>query len=133
MFAHKSAALMGSPWMFLSALLAVLVWGATGPLFHFSDSWQLVINTSTTVITFLMVFLIQHTQNRDGKAMQLKLDELLRAVGAARTGLVRLEELSDEEIASLEAEFQKLHKKMEKVSEKKSGVAEEQPGRNRAT
>ena len=83
------------------AVLVILTWGITGPLFHFSDTWQLVINTSTTIVTFLMVFLIQNTQNRDTKAIQLKLDELLRGVVGARTSLVDLENLSDEDLALL--------------------------------
>jgi low affinity Fe/Cu permease len=110
-FAHKSAMLMGTPWTFLAAVLVIAVWALSGPVFHYSDSWQLVINTGTTIVTFLMVFLIQNTQNRDAKAVHLKLDELIRAVAAARTRLVRLEELSDEQIASLEEEFKKLQEK----------------------
>jgi low affinity Fe/Cu permease len=107
-FSHKASLAMGSPIAFLLGLSITILWGATGPLFHFSDTWQLVINTGTTIITFLMVFLIQSTQNRDSKAMQLKLDELLRAVRHARTGLVRLEECSDEELDALQSEFEKL-------------------------
>src|SRR3954462_11769226 len=89
---------VGSPWSFFTALFVILVWGVTGPLFHYSDTWQLYINTGTTVITFLMVFLIQNTQNRDARAMHLKLDELLRAVSGARTTMVNLKDLSDEEL-----------------------------------
>ena len=110
-FAHRSAALMGSPWTFLAGVSGIMVWAATGPLFHFSDTWQLVVNTGTAIFTFLMVILIQNSQNRDAKAMHLKLDELIRAVSAARTRLVRLEELSDEQISSLEEEFKKLREK----------------------
>jgi low affinity Fe/Cu permease len=113
-FAHGAAAAVGSPAAFVLGVLGVAVWGATGHLFHYSDTWQLVINTSTTILTFLMVFLIQNTQNRDAKAMHLKLDELIRAVGAARNRLVHLENLSDEDLATLENEFQKLHDKMER-------------------
>jgi low affinity Fe/Cu permease len=83
-------------------------WAVTGPLFHFSDTWQLVINTATTIVTFLVVFLIQNTQNRDNKAIHLKLDELLRGVRGARTGLVNLESLTDEELDRLQKEFEKL-------------------------
>ena len=83
-------------------------------MFHFSDTWQLIINTGTTIVTFLMVFLIQNTQNRDAKAMHLKLDELIRAVGSARNRLVHLEDLSDAELSSLEKEFKRLHDKVEK-------------------
>ena len=94
--------------MFLVALLSVVGWAATGPLFHFSDTWQLVINTATTIITFLMVFLIQNTQNRDTKALHLKLDELLRAVAGARTSLVDLESLSDEDLDKLQKQFERI-------------------------
>lgn len=94
-------------------MLAILVWIVTGPTFHFSDTWQLIINTATTIITFLMVFLIQNTQNRDAKAMHLKLDELIRAVKGARNQLVDLEELSDEELKKLEKQFQRMRKRSE--------------------
>ena len=107
-FAHATAELVGTSWAFILAVLTVLGWAATGPIFHFSDTWQLVINTGTTIVTFLMVFLIQNTQNRDAKAMHLKLDELLRGVEGARTGLVDLEDLSDEELARLQQQFQRL-------------------------
>jgi low affinity Fe/Cu permease len=100
--AHWTAEAVGSPWAFLVAVLTVLVWIATGPVFHYSDTWQLVINTATTIVTFLMVFLIQNTQNRDTKAVHLKLDELLRGVTGARTSLVNLESLSDEELERLQ-------------------------------
>src|SRR5579862_8188581 len=101
----------GSPSAFLLACLCIIVWALLGPLFHFSDTWQLVINTGTTIITFLMVFLIQNTQNRDSKALHLKLDELLRGVEGARTGLVDLEDLPDEDLARLQREFARLQKK----------------------
>lgn len=106
----KVSAAAGSAFTFAGALLVVLVWATTGPLFGFSDTWQLVINTGTTIITFLMVFLIQNTQNRDSKAMQLKLDELIRAT-TARDAFVDLEDLSDEELAELDKEFRTLHEK----------------------
>jgi low affinity Fe/Cu permease len=112
-FAHWTSDVVGSPWAFLTGVIVTLTWAATGPYFHFSDSWQLVINTGTTIVTFLMVFLIQSTQNRDAKAVHLKLDELIRAVGAARTRLVRLENLTDEELANLEQEFQGLHERLQ--------------------
>jgi low affinity Fe/Cu permease len=89
----------------LLAVGVVVVWGASGPLFHFSDTWQLVINTGTTIVTFLMVFLIQNTQNRDSKALHLKLDELIRGVEGARTHLVDLEEMTDEELDQLQEQF----------------------------
>lgn len=107
-FAQRSADLMGSPAAFLAGFIGVLVWFATGPMFHFSDTWQLVINTGTSIMTFLMVFLIQSTQNRDTRAIQLKLDELLRSVKSARNELVRLEDLSDEDLDKLREEFANL-------------------------
>ena len=109
-FAARSAGLMGSAWAFTTAIAIIIAWAFTGPLFHYSDSWQLVINTGTTIVTFLMVFVIQNTQNRDALALHLKLDELLRAVAEARTSLVDLEDLSDEEIARLQEQFRELRK-----------------------
>lgn len=103
--ARTASAVLGSAWSFIVAILVVLIWALTGPLFHYSDTWQLVINTGTTIITFLMVFLIQNTQNRDSKAIHLKLDELLYAVKEARSGLVLLEDRSDAELEELEKEF----------------------------
>src|SRR4051812_15650919 len=110
-FFQKSCEIVGSPWAFIVAAAAILVWAVTGPVFHWSDTWQLVINTSTTIVTFLMVFLIQNTQNRDAKAFHLKLDELLRGVEGARTSLVDLEDLSDDELDRLRAEFKRLHER----------------------
>ena len=98
----------GTATVFLGAVLIVAVWASTGPLFDFSDTWQLVINTGTTIITFLMVFLIQNTQNRDGKAVQIKLDELIRATKGARNKYVGLEDLSDTDLAELDKEFKLL-------------------------
>jgi len=106
---------VGSPWAFVLALLVVLGWLVSGPIFHYSDTWQLVINTATTIVTFLMVFLIQNTQNRDTKAIHLKLDELLRGVRGARNGLVSLERLSDEELDQLQHEFERLRSQAAKV------------------
>jgi len=97
-FARRLAVWTGRPVAFLAACAAVVLWSASGPLFHFSDTWQLVINTSTTIITFLMVFLIQNTQNRDTEAMQIKLDELIRATQGAHNALLNLEHLDDEEL-----------------------------------
>jgi low affinity Fe/Cu permease len=107
-FAHKISLLTGTPWAFLLAFLTIVVWLVTGPFFHFSDTWQLVINTATTILTFLMVFLIQNTQNRDAKAIHLKLDELIRVAQEARNGLMDLENLSDEELDHLQRQFQRL-------------------------
>src|SRR5437879_177829 len=101
-FAHKTSQAVGTSWAFILAVLVIVVWAVTGPIFHYSDTWQLVINTGTTIITFLMVFLIQNTQNRDAKAIHLKLDELLKGVKGARTQLVDLEELSDEDLEALQ-------------------------------
>jgi low affinity Fe/Cu permease len=112
-FAHRSSMMLGSAWAFAGAVLVICVWILTGPTFHFSDTWQLIINTATTVITFLMVFLIQNTQNRDAKAVHLKLDEMIRALKGARNQLVDLEDLSDEELKNLEEQFQRLRKKAE--------------------
>lgn len=112
-FAHRSSTMLGSAWAFGAAVLVILLWLVTGPMFHFSDTWQLIINTATTVVTFLMVFLIQNTQNRDAKAMHLKLDELIRAVKGARNQLVDLENLSDEELKKLQEQFQRLRKRAE--------------------
>ncbi|HMG56992.1 MAG TPA: low affinity iron permease family protein [Kofleriaceae bacterium] len=106
--AHATSCAIGSPYAFVLAVLTVVIWALSGPAFHYSDTWQLVINTSTTVITFLVVFMIQNTQNRDSRAIHLKLDELIRAVGAARNRMVDLEDLPDEELARLAGEFQRL-------------------------
>src|SRR5205809_2340725 len=108
-FAHRISQAVGSPWAFVVAVLIIIVWAATGPIFKYSDTWQLVINTGTTIITFLMVFLIQNTQNRDAKAIHLKLDELIKGVRGARTGLVNLEQLSDADLDRLHKEFERLH------------------------
>ncbi len=109
-FANSSAKTLGSAWAFVIAAAVIMAWGITGPLFQFSNTWQLVINTGTTIVTFLMVFLIQNTQNRDARAIHLKLDELLRAITEARTGLVNLEELPEEDLDRLAREFQVLQK-----------------------
>jgi low affinity Fe/Cu permease len=123
-FARKTSNILGSAWAFVVALLIIVVWAATGPTFHYSDTWQLIINTGTTIVTFLMVFLIQNTQNRDAKAVHLKLDELIRALGPARNRLVDLEKLSDDELKSLEGEFEKLRKKAEGVKEEVEDLKE---------
>ena len=112
-FAQRSSSILGSAWSFCGAVLIIVVWLVTGPTFHFSDTWQLIINTATTVVTFLMVFLIQNTQNRDAKAMHLKLDELIRAVKGARNQLVDLEDLSDEELKKLEKQFKSMRERAE--------------------
>jgi low affinity Fe/Cu permease len=105
---RKVACAVGAPWAFVVAAAGVLLWLLSGPMFHYSDTWQLVINTTTTIITFLIVFLIQNTQNHDSRALHLKLDELIRAVTEARTNLVDLEELPEADLRKLEKEFRRL-------------------------
>lgn len=122
-FAAWTATMTGSPWAFVGSALIILIWAVSGPLYHFSDTWQLVINTGTTIVTFLMVFLIQNTQNRDGKAIQLKLDELIRAMQGARNRLVELEDCSDEELAKLKEEFARIR---ERASGPERKVSEEE-------
>jgi len=110
-FAKWAARATGQPVTFMTAVAIIALWATTGPIFHFSDTWQLVINTSTTIVTFLMVFLIQNTQNRDSEVMQIKLDELIRAIENAHNALLDLEELSDEEIDLVRADYEKLAQK----------------------
>jgi low affinity Fe/Cu permease len=105
--AARIAAFAGQSFAFVSALMLIVIWGVTGPLFHYSDTWQLVINTATTIVTFLMVFLIQNSQNRDAAAMQAKLDELLRAVGRARGAFIGIEHLTDAEIEKIRAALER--------------------------
>lgn len=118
-FAHKTAQVMGSPKAFSVAVLIVLTWVITGPIFDFSNTWQLLINTFTTIATFLVVILIQHTQNHDAKALQLKLDELIRAQKRARNALVDLEAMNDEELDRLQDEFRRIR---EKAMKRKGGA-----------
>lgn len=103
--AKEVAAVIGSPYAFIVAVVIILVWAVLGPVFNFSNTWQLVINSMTTIVTFLVVFMIQNTQNRDSKAIHLKLDELIRSIRGARNGLIDSEDLPDEEIERLEREF----------------------------
>ena len=110
-FALRFAEGTGRPWAFVLALGVIAVWATTGPLFHFSDTWQLVINTGTTIITFLMVFLIQNTQNRDAKAIHLKLDELIFKLKGPRNRLLNVEDLDDKELERLHQEFERLAKR----------------------
>ncbi len=102
-----------------------MIWGASGHIFHYSDTWQLIINTGTTIVTFLMVFLIQNTQNRDSKAVNLKLDELIRAVGGARNTMVDLERMSDEELKQLQAQFKRISRKADQTNGRVEAVKEE--------
>ncbi|HJU07513.1 MAG TPA: low affinity iron permease family protein [Rhodanobacteraceae bacterium] len=107
-FAHWTATQAGKSYTFVAALAIVIGWGASGPLFHFSDTWQLVINTGTTIVTFLMVFLIQNSQNRDTAAIQAKLDELIRATKLADNAMLNLEDLDDETLERLKEHYRKL-------------------------
>lgn len=109
-FAQTAARIMGGPRAFMLALCVVVVWGLSGPLFDFNDTWQLVINTGTTIITFLMVFLIQNTQNRDAEAMQIKLDELIRTAREAQNSLLDLEELEPGDLERIRARYTDLAK-----------------------
>jgi low affinity Fe/Cu permease len=128
--AQRSAQLVGSPWAFAVALGLTVLWAVTGPHFHYSDTWQLVINTGTSVSTFLVVFLIQNTQNRDAKVMHMKLDELIRAIQPARTELVQMEELTDQELEILQKEFQsyrdRANAKLEKIEQSRQRRATHQ-------
>jgi low affinity Fe/Cu permease len=114
LFARRASMVLGSAWAFGIAILIIVIWGLTGPAFHYSNTWQLIINTGTTIVTFLMVFLIQNTQNRDAKAAHLKLDEIIRALKGARNELIDLEKLSDEDLTSLEKQFERVRKKAER-------------------
>lgn len=107
-FACKTADIMGSAWAFFGAIGIIVAWAFLGPIFHYSDSWQLVINTGTTIITFLMVFLIQNTQNRDAKAFHLKLNELILAIKGARNRMMNLEDMTDDELAELKKQFDRI-------------------------
>lgn len=106
--AKKAAYAAGAPWTFLAALSIVLLWAVSGPIFKFNDTWQLVINTGTTIITFLMVFLIQHSQNADAAAVQIKLDELIRATAEANNELLDLEELDEERLEEIRSEYERM-------------------------
>ncbi len=118
-FSSHTSRAVGSPLAFILAISLIIFWFVSGPFFDFSDTWQLVINTSTTIVTFLMVFLIQNTQNRDARAMHLKLDELIKSAKGARTAMVEIEELSDEELDDLHHEFHALHIKYSEALEKR--------------
>ena len=120
--AAKVAGVVGNPWAFTMAVLLVIGWALSGRFFHFSDTWQLVINTSTTIVTFLMVFLIQNTQNRDATAIHLKLDELLRGMKDARNTLIDVEALSDDELKKMRIEFQRLRLEATAQTENEQGA-----------
>ena len=118
--AARTSILAGSPWAFITALLVVGMWGVLGPRFHYSDTWQLVINTGTTIVTFLIVFLIQNTQNRDARAIHLKLDELIRSVHAAHNEMISVEKMSDAELERLTQKYDRIRAEYES---RKKGVA----------
>ena len=119
-FATRTSTAAGQPLTFIIALTVILVWAVTGPIFHFSDTWQLIINTGTTIITFLMVFLIQNSQNRDGAAMQAKLDELLRAVDKARETFIGIEHLTDDQLELLRAALERKAKEISASKKQKT-------------
>jgi low affinity Fe/Cu permease len=123
-FATKTSTAAGQPFTFVVAVVIILVWGVTGPMFHYSDTWQLIINTGTTIVTFLMVFLIQNSQNRDGAAMQAKLDELLRAVDKAREQFIGIEHLTDQQIELVRAALEKHAKQLNEKKSKKKTTAD---------
>ncbi len=125
-FATRVSRLMGHPLSFIIALLIIIIWASTGWFFHFSDTWQLVINTSTTIITFLMVFLIQNSQNRDSQAMQLKLDELIRAVDGAHNALLNLEELTEIDLDRIRMRYIDLAQKA-RIELQKGGIDTDSP------
>jgi low affinity Fe/Cu permease len=121
-FARLSSRVLGSAWAFGIAILIIVIWGLSGPAFHYSNTWQLIINTGTTIVTFLMVFLIQNTQNRDAKAAHLKLDEVIRALKGARNELIDMEKLADEDLTSLEKQFERVRKKAERNGNNPGGM-----------
>ena len=119
-FSTRTSTWLGSKWAFSAAVLVIIGWGFTGPLFRYSDTWQLVINTGTTIVTFLMVFLIQNTQNRDARAINLKLDELIHAISRAKNQMMEIEKLTDEELDALEAKFERIRAaSLERMERKK--------------
>jgi low affinity Fe/Cu permease len=120
--ANATARAAGHPATFGGALLIIVVWAAVGPLFGFSDTWQLVVNTGTTIITFLMVFLIQHTQNKDSEAMQVKLDELIRATKGAHNALLDLEEMEVEDLDKLRDDYERLAERARQKRDTKAGT-----------
>jgi low affinity Fe/Cu permease len=118
-FATQAASWVGTKWAFLAAILVVVAWVVCGPYFHYSDTWQLVINTGTTVITFLVVFLIQNTQNRDARAIHLKLDEIIKSIDQAQNEMIDIEHLSDEELQKLADKYQKVREECDTRSKRR--------------
>ena len=121
--AAKTAGWVGSAWAFILAALTIVLWGATGPFFHYSDTWQLVINTTTTVITFLVVFLIQNTQNRNDRALHLKLDEVIRSIRSAHNEMIDIEQLSDAELEQLAKHYHRVREEWELRRANKKPIA----------
>jgi low affinity Fe/Cu permease len=119
-FSAKSSHYLGSRWAFVAAIAVIVVWTLTGPIFHYSDTWQLIINTGTTIVTFLMVFLIQNTQNRDARAIHLKLNELIHAIDKAKNNMIDVENLSDLELDELARTYEKIRTSAEERQQKKS-------------
>jgi len=117
--ADGTASIAGSPWVFVATVIATVIWLVLGPVFHFSDTWQLTMNTAASQLTFLVAFLLQNTQNRDSRALQLKLDELLRSTSGARPQLINLEELDEEQLQALTREFERLRKRRSGTPETK--------------
>lgn len=121
-FAAVASGWLGSKWAFLVASLIIVVWAMTGPIFHYSNTWQLIINTGTTIVTFLMVFLIQNTQNRDARAINLKLNELIRAIDQARDQMIDIENLSDLELDELHVRYEKIKEECLRREKSRKGV-----------
>ncbi len=122
-FAGRAAQIAGTPWVFAAALLSIAVWAAAGPALGFSEVWQLTVNTGTTIVTFLMVFLIQNTQNRDAVAMQIKRDELIRATRGAENTLLDLEELTEEDLEKFRKTYEKLAEQARAAQQRKKAAA----------
>jgi low affinity Fe/Cu permease len=119
-FATQASSYLGSRWAFSAAVCVILVWAVTGPIYHYSDTWQLVINTGTTIVTFLMVFLIQNTQNRDARAINLKLNELIHSIDKAKNQMIDIESLSDLDLDELSARYEKIRSECEERQKSKS-------------
>jgi low affinity Fe/Cu permease len=131
-FASSTAQIVGHPYVFFAAVIALMLWAVCGPYFHYSNTWQLIINTGTTIVTFLVVFLIQNTQNRDAKALHLKLDELIRSHHPANDDLIDIQKLSDEELDELEKRYEKIRKACEaRRAANKPEVAANQNGQGK--
>jgi low affinity Fe/Cu permease len=132
-FSRQVTIWSGSSWAFIVAFGVIVIWGVTGPIFHYSDTWQLVINTGTTIVTFLMVFLIQRAQNKESLAVQLKLDEIVASLEGASNRLIDIEDLSEEEVENLRKHYQELGKLLEGKDDRKShSIDEKRPGKRRA-